>query len=791
MKKLLLVLFLTTIFSLCVAAAGAIGLYHWAASDLPGFLKLTDYRPPLVTTVYAKDGRVLGDFYVEKRYLATLADMPKYLPMAFLAAEDASFYQHEGVDPLAIFRASLKNLQAGAVRQGGSTITQQLIKRLLLSSEKSLKRKLKEAVLAYRLERYLTKDEILTIYLNQIYLGAKSYGVEAAARTYFGVHAKDLTLAESAILAGLPQAPTRYNPLHDLEAARTRQKYVLDRMLEHGWITKDDHDKAVVEPLVLRSMPDPSWGLGAYYLEEVRRQLIERYGENTVYTAGLQVYTGADLKHQEAAEQALRRGLVESSKRRGYLGPIKALEPKDFAEFLETEATDPGKLQPGDWVKALVTEATPKGLGIRFGNLTGVIEPKSMAWARNVSPKRSGEEQARAGLRRPAKPGDVIWASVVAKPGSDPKAPAKVWQMALEQEPDVEGGLVSLDPRTGEVLALVGGYSFERSQFNRATQALRQPGSSFKPIVYSAAMDNGLTPASVVMDGPFEFYDPATKKTWKPENYEHSFKGPMLLRTALALSRNTVTIRVAQAIGIDKVVQRAKELGITSNIPPYLSISLGAAEVTLINLCQAYTAFARDGSYIKPRFILSVKSAWGEDIFASKPEPVSAITPQNAFIMASLLKEVVRAGTATRAMALKRPVAGKTGTTNDEQDAWFMGFTPYLLTGVHIGFDQLAPMGKGETGARAALPIWLYYRQVVENDYPVEDFPMPPDVVMASVDPNTGLPSSGEGSLTLPFKKDTQPTTYSVVGSENGSAEEPEMDHAPAASGTDLLKQID
>ncbi|MBF0480964.1 MAG: PBP1A family penicillin-binding protein [Desulfovibrionaceae bacterium] len=790
MKKLLLVLFLTMILSVCVAAASAVGLYHWAASDLPGFRKLTDYRPPLVTTVYARDGSVLGDFYVEKRFLATLADMPKYLPMAFLAAEDASFYQHEGVDPLAIFRASLKNLQAGAVRQGGSTITQQLIKRLLLSSEKSLKRKLKEAVLAYRLEKYLTKDEILTIYLNQIYLGAKSYGVEAAARTYFGVHAKDLTLAESAVLAGLPQAPTRYNPLRDLEAARARQKYVLERMLEHGWITKQDHDKAVVEPLVLRSMPDPSWGVGAYYLEEVRRQLIERFGENTVYTAGLRVYTGVDLKHQAAAEAAMRRGLVESSKRRGYLGPIKPLDPKDFTEFLENEAVDLGALKPGDWVKALVTEATPKGLSLRFSSATGVIDPKTMAWARNLSPKRIGEEQVKAGLRRQAKAGDVIWASVVARPGTDPKAPAKVWQMALEQEPDVEGGLVSLDPKTGELLALVGGYSFEKSQFNRAVQSLRQPGSSFKPIVYSAAMDNGLTPSSVIMDGPFEFYDPATKITWKPENYEHGFKGPMILRTALALSRNTVTIRVAQAIGIDKVVQRAKDLGITSNIPPYLSISLGAAEVTLINLCQAYTAFARDGSYVKPRAVLSVKSAWGEEIYTSKPEAVSAITPQNAFIMASLLKEVVRAGTATRANVFKRPLAGKTGTTNDEQDAWFIGFTPYLLTGVHIGFDQVGPMGKGETGAHAALPIWLYYRQVVENDYQAEDFPMPQDVVMASVDPVTGLPSSGAGSLTLPFKKDTQPTVYSVVGSETGTAEEPEFDHAPAASGADLLKQI-
>jgi penicillin-binding protein 1A len=762
MRNFLIIVAVLAALLACGAGVGLVGVYYWAASDLPGFKNLTEYKPPLVTTVYTRDGKVLGNLYAEKRFLATLSEMPDFLPKAFLAAEDSSFYQHEGVDPMAIFRAFLKNMQHGTVKQGGSTITQQIVKRLLLTPEKSLKRKIKEAILAYRLERYLTKDEILTIYLNQIYLGSKAYGVEAAARTYFGVHVGQLTLAQAAILAGLPQAPSRYSPLHDFDAAKARQKYVLSRMLELGWINQEAHDSAVNEKLSFKSMEDTTWGVGAYYLEEVRRWLIEKYGEDTVYTAGLKVVTACDMTHQELVEKALRKALVDSSKRRGWHGPVETLTPDKYGEFLSQDVAQ-GGLKPDQWVKALVTEASAKGgLTVKYGKQTGVIEAKNLGWTRGKGPKT----------------GDVVFVSLASPdPKAKPGTPVPTG-LILQQEPDVEGGMVSMDPRDGEVLAVVGGFSYEKSQFNRATQAQRQCGSAFKPIVYSAAIDEGLTPNTVVMDSPFIYEDPITHKIWKPEDYEGNFQGAMTLRAALAHSRNLVTVRVAQQIGIQKVIARARAMGIDAELPPYLPISLGAASVRLINMCQAYTAFARDGTCVKPRFVLSVHNAWGEELYTSQPETYEAMSPQTAYVMDGMLKEVVRAGTASRAQILGRPLCAKTGTSNDEQDAWFIGFTPYLLTGVYLGFDHVQPMGRGETGAQAALPAFLDYRMAVEPSYPPEDFTEPPGIVWASVD-----------GVQMPFKEGQEKSVVTgVLGGEgNQNFSDP---NAPLATGEDLLKQM-
>lgn len=787
MKKLLILLTLLFIVGSFTGVAALIGLYYWASSDLPSFRKITDYRPPLVTTIYTRDNKVLGYLYSEKRFLVTLSEMPAYLPKAFLAAEDSTFYQHEGVDISAIFRAMIKNLQRGGIKQGGSTITQQIIKRLLLSSEKSYKRKIREAILAYRLEKYLTKDEILTIYLNQIYLGSRAYGVEAAARTYFGVHVGDLTIAQAALLAGLPQAPTRYSPFRDFESAKTRQKYVLGRMLVQGWITQDQYDKAVVEPLVFKSMPDPSWEVAPFYLEEVRRELIDRFGEDQVYNGGLHVHTAVDLKHQEAAERALREGLVASERRRGYKPSLEKLEKDKYADFFEHSNVPDFLMTPGRWLKALVMEVTPQGAVVRFGDKMGLIAANELGWAKGR-----------------VEPGDMVWASVLAapdktapeKPAPEP-APAKagkkakpaeptpparqsrpLWKLSMEFEPRIEGAMVSMDPRTGEVLACVGGFSFEKSQFNRATQSFRQPGSSFKPIVYSVAMDNGMTPATVIDDGPFSYRDPWSGQVWSPGNYEGDYGGPMTIRTALSKSKNLVTVRVAQQVGMKKIVERAQELGLRGDFGPYLPVSLGAVAVNLLDMIRAYSAFARDGSIINPRFILDVKSPWGEEVYTNKPEIKQVLSPQTAYIMDCLLKEVVRAGTGAGAKVLGRPIAGKTGTTNDFQDAWFMGFSPYLLTGCYIGFDQPRPMGKGETGGRAALPIWLSYRKAVEDDYPVEDFAKPAGIVMGTVD---GVP--------MPFKE----------GTERGVATSPDQQqerelftdpNAPLGKGEDLLKQM-
>lgn len=773
--KILLVLFILGVF---LAAGAGVGLYYWAQEDLPGFTKLSDYSPALATTVRARDGRILGYFYREKRFLIPLSMMSPITVKAFLAAEDSGFYQHEGVDLPGIFRAAVKNVVAGSIVQGGSTITQQVIKSMLLTPERSYERKIKEIILAYRLEKYLTKDEILTIYLNQIYLGAKAYGVEAAAREYFGVSASQLTLAQAALLAGLPKAPSRYSPYGNPERARERQLYVLSRLRDLGWINGPEYEAAVNEPLVYGAQEDPSWKIGPYYLEEVRRQLVEMYGEDRVYAGGLQVRTAVDLDHQTFADQALREGLRETSKRHGWQGPVMNLELDGYEEFLRGQRVD--GLKAGDWTQVLVTGVEKAGAKVRFGTRSGVIPVASMEWARQPNPKLAPEEVGKVSdARKVLKPGEVIWASVVETSEDKP------WKLALEQEPKVEGALVSMDPRSGEVLALCGGYDFFRSQFNRATQALRQPGSAFKPIVYSAALDNGFTAASIVLDAPI-VYEDGTGEMWKPENFEGIFYGPTLLRTALVKSRNLVTIRVAQQVGIRKIIERGQAMGLTGIMEPNLSLALGSGQFSPLNMCQAYSAFARGGSYIKPRFIESVASPWGEQLFTSAPETGQAMPPETAYIISHLLQQVIQEGTGVRAKALGRPLAGKTGTTNDEQDAWFMGFSPYLLTGVWVGYDQIRPMGKYETGARAALPIWIDYRAKVEPGYPVENFTVPPGIVMARVDARTGLlagPGTAEAYM-LPFQNGTEPLQ---------SAGTDELDAAPGSSnagGESLLKQI-
>jgi penicillin-binding protein 1A len=777
MKVLKIFLALIVLGVFLVAGAG-IGLYYWAQEDLPGFTKLSDYSPALATTVRARDGRILGYFYREKRFLIPLSMMSPITVKAFLASEDAGFYQHEGVDLPGIVRAAMKNFMAGSIVQGGSTITQQVIKSMLLTPERSYERKLKEVILAYRLEKYLNKDEILTIYLNQIFLGAKAYGVEAAAREYFGVSASQLSTAQAALLAGLPKAPSRYSPYGNPERARERQLYVLTRLRDLGWIDRAEFEAAVNEPLDYTAQEDPSWKVGPYYLEEVRRQLVDMYGEDKVYAGGLQVRTAMDMDHQVVADQALRAGLVATAKRHGWQGPIRHLEVDEYEEFQSGRSS--AGLKAGDWLQALVTNVDKAEATVRFGGDSGTVSVASMSWARVPNPKLAPEEAAKVSdARKVLKPGDVIWVSVEEVPEGKP------WKLALEQAPKVEGALVSIDPRSGEVLALCGGYDFFRSQFNRATQALRQPGSAFKPIVYSAALDNGFTAASIVLDAPIVYQD-GSGQMWKPENFEGIFYGPTLFRTALVKSRNLVTIRVAQQVGINKVVERGKALGLTGLMEPNLSLALGSGQFTPLNLCQAYTAFPRGGTSIKPRLIESVTSPWGEQLFLATEEVSEAMPAETAYIISNLLQEAVQDGTGARAKVLGRPVAGKTGTTNDEQDAWFMGFSPYLLTGVWVGYDQIKPMGKFETGARAALPIWLDYRTKVEPAYPIEDFQIPPGIVMARVDARSGRlagPGASEAYM-LPFVNGTEPLP---------SALPDDFDSTPGSSnagGESLLKQI-
>jgi penicillin-binding protein 1A len=762
MKTFLKIAAILLLLGLLAGGAGFAGLYYWAVQDLPKIKTITDYEPSLTTTIYTSNDKVLGYLAEENRFLRSMDEMAQSVPRAFLASEDSGFYEHGGIDIWGIVRAAIKNLKAGTIVQGGSTITQQVIKSLLLTPERSYKRKMKEAILAYRLEKYLSKKEILTIYLNEIYLGQGAYGVEAAAREYFAKHASELTLAESALLAGLPKAPSRYNPYRHPKMAKQRQKYVLRQMRNLGWIDQEEYSTAVKQPLEFESMEDPSWKAGAYYLEEVRRWLLDRYGRERTMQGGLNVYTAVDMKHQKAAEASVKEGLVASTKRRGWRGPIEHLPESEQQSFLNaTRSNDNG---PGseDWFKVLVRSVDKGGAKVAFGNQTGWIDTDSLAWCRELDPSKAPEEVPDVeDARTVLEAGDVVWASSKGKKDEQGR-----YRLQLQQKPVVEGALVSMDPKTGLVRALVGGYSFQKSQFNRATQAERQTGSAFKPIVYSAALDHGYTPASMVLDAPIVYTDQETNSTWKPQNYERMTYGPTLLGTALVKSRNLVTIRVARDIGIDAVIQRAKTMGLEADFPRDLSVSLGSGSVTLVNLCKAFSGFARSGSIIEPRLVTRIEDAWGETIFESEKRHKRAISPQTSYMISYLMQEVVQRGTGWRAKALKRPVAGKTGTTDEQKDAWFMGFAPYLLTGVYVGFDDPRPMGKYETGSRAAAPIWLGYRQAVEDAYPVQDFDRPQGIVMARVDAENGL-LAGPGtqkSYLLPFKAGTQPERISPKG---------------------------
>lgn len=799
-KRILLGLgILVLVLGLCGSAAIAM-LFYWASRDLPNIRRIADFNPPQATTILARDGSPLGSLYHEKRYMAPLSLMSRYIPMAFLAAEDDGFYRHGGVDPIAIARAAIINMQRGSAGQGGSTITQQIIKQLLLTPEKSYQRKIKEAILAYRLERHLTKDEILTIYLNQIFLGQHAYGVEAAARTFFGKHATDITLAESAVLAGMPQAPSRYNPFRHPEAAKARQMYVLGRLRTLNWITQEEYDQAVKEPLVYWTMPEGQGRASAWYLEETRRLLIDffneqnlrnlgvttrKYGEDYVYEAGLTVKTAMDPAHQTAAEAGLRQGLEELDKRQGWRGPVENISAADRAAFLKNTPFSPLDLVGGNWVKALVTHVESNGADVLLGETyKGRVDVATMSWAREPNPKVAGiYAPAVKDARKVLHAGDVIW--VAARTGKetvrDAKGkkierdieyepsnvkPAVPISLALQQIPLVQGALASIEPESGDVVALIGGYQFGDSHFNRATQARRQPGSSFKPVVYSAALDKGFTASSTLLDAPFVHVNAYTDKIWRPSNYEGNYKGPLPLHRALALSRNTCTVRVADQIGIDAVIERAKALGLEPHFPRELAVSLGAVAVSPLNMAQAYTAFANLGQAARPRIITSITDSSGREIYRQDPEHWQAISPQNAFIMATLLKEVVTSGTAGRAKVLNKPMGGKTGTTNEEHDAWFVGFTPYLVTSVYVGYDQLQPLGRLEQGGRTAAPIFVYYRREVEDQYPPDDFPMPDGIVMS-------------GGL-----------AYKADEPMNGTATMPMEENSVGQQGEDLLKQL-
>jgi penicillin-binding protein 1A len=759
--RLLYLFFLTVVGCLLLVGLFGGGSYFYFTRDLPKISSLKDYRPPIITTVYSDDKRKLAEFFKERRVIVPLSKIPRTLIRAFVAAEDARFFQHEGIDFLSITRAFLKNIEAGTIIQGGSTITQQVAKSFFLSPEKSYARKVREAVLAYRIDKAFTKDEILFLYLNQIYLGHGAYGVEAAAENYFGKSVVDLNLAECAILAGLPQAPSRYSPFLHPERAKQRQIYALNRMIGVGYITNVEATEAINTQLDIK--PRRNWYIeeAPYYTEYVRKYLEEEYGREILYKEGLTIHTAVNVEAQKAARIALNNGLLALDKRQGYRGPLKHLEPEEFEAFsqeiqasLEKQPLEPERVIQG--IVIAVSDSDQKAR-VRIGSAQGNLHLDNMRWARKPDPEIEYNRARVKRVRDVLKVGDVILVKVM-----DRKELTWDWDLSLEQTPVVEGALICMEAETGYVKAMMGGRDFRVSQFNRAIQARRQPGSAFKPLIYAAALDKGYTPATIIIDSPIVFEDIAQDFIWKPRNYEETFHGPTLFRTALAHSRNVVTIKIFKDIGIDYVIEYARKLGVESQLTRDLSLALGSSGLSLLELVRAYAIFNNQGYRVKPCFITKILDRDGNVLEENQPESEKVVEKSTAYIMTNLLQGVVQHGTGWRVKALNRPVAGKTGTTNDLHDAWFTGYTPRYVTGVWVGFDAAKPLGVNETGSRAASPIWIEFMQAVLKDKPVRVFQVPDGVVFAKIDAETGLLAIPESKETIfeCFKEGTVPTEY-------------------------------
>lgn len=754
-------IFILFILSTLLVGAGLTGLYYYLSQDLPKINTLKDYRPPTVTSVFSDDGRKIGEFYEERRIVIPLSEMPQNLINAFVSAEDSRFREHLGIDIVSIIRASLKNFQAGTIVQGGSTITQQVTKSFLLTPERTYKRKIKEAILAYRIEKKFTKDEILFLYLNQIYLGHGAYGVESASENYFGKHTKDLNLAECSMLAGLPQAPSRYSPFRFPDRAKQRQIYVLNRMKEDGIITNLEATEAI--DLKLDIKPRKNWFIERVpcYTEHVRRYVEKQYGKDALYNQGLQIHTAVNIEFQKIGRNAVNKGLIDLDRRTGYRGPLRNIPDPEIENFCTAISDKIGNKElENEHIYEGVVLSIDDGTNItnvRVGNFYGIIRLKTMTWARKPDPDVAYYENR---VKKPSqvfKPGDIILVKLLKEPQEDNKI-----EFTLEQEPIAEAALLSIEAETGHVKTMIGGRDFKNSQFNRAYQSRRQPGSAFKPIIYAAALDRGYTAASVIMDSPVVYEDTERDFIWKPKNYKEEFFGPTLFRQALVKSKNIVTIKILQDLGIDYIIDYARKLGITSDISRDLSIALGSSGLSLLELVNAYSIFSNLGYMIEPVFITKILDRDGNLLETSKLVRTKVIDMSTAYIMTSIMESVIKSGTGQRVRALKRPAAGKTGTTNNLFDAWFLGYTPQYTTGVWVGLDQEAPLGKGETGSRAASPIWLEFMENVLEGKPVKTFTVPEGIIFAKIDAKTGLLPIPESENTIfeCFKEGTVPTEY-------------------------------
>ncbi|MBF0225148.1 MAG: PBP1A family penicillin-binding protein [Desulfobacterales bacterium] len=737
-----------------------LGTYiYYLYQDLPKIYSLNDYRPPIVTSIFSDDGTVIAEFFKERRIIIPVKDISQKLKRAFIAAEDSRFFKHQGIDVISIIRAAFKNIEAGAIVQGGSTITQQVAKSFFLSPERSFNRKLKEAILAYQIDRNFEKEQILYLYLNQIYLGHGAYGVESAAENYFGKKTAELNLAECAILAGLPQAPSKYSPFRHPERAKDRQLYVLNRMIEEGYITKEEAEEAKAFELDIKPRRNLYIENVPYYTEHVRQTIEKKYGRDALYLEGLKIYTAVNIEMQNIAQEEIQKGLYDLDKRQGYRGPIKNIpmeEIESYSQSIQNEFPDDSFIE-GNIVKGIVIsiDASAKVASIRMGGKRGLLKISDMRWARKPNSEVAYYEARIRKIEDVLQVYDVIFVKL-----KNMLKDEQLWEVSLEQEPSAQSALMAIETGTGNVKVMIGGKDFRESQFNRATQSRRQPGSSFKPIVYAAAIDKGYTPASIIYDTAFTFNDPENDLKWKPKNYHETFYGPTPMRTALAKSLNVATIKILKDIGIGYAIDYARKLGINSNLNRDLSIALGSSGVSLLEMLTAYSIFANQGYLIEPVFITKVVDRNGNVLEEANYEAKKVIEDTTAYIITSLLESVVKDGTGKRVKALNRPVAGKTGTTNDLNDAWFIGYTPDYVTGVWVGFDNEQSLGKGETGSRAASPIWLEFMKRILEDKPIKVFQIPNGIVFSRIDPKTGLLASPDASDSVfeCFKAGTAPT---------------------------------
>jgi penicillin-binding protein 1A len=778
--RILASLFALSLILAVLGLGAAFLVFREYSKDLPGFEQLASYDPPTVTRVHAGDGRILAEYAIEKRVFVPIQVIPKRVINAFLAAEDKNFYHHKGVDIVAVGRAVMTNVAhviQGRRPVGASTVTQQVAKNFLLTNELKIERKVREAILALRIEKAFSKDRILELYLNEIYLGLGSYGVAAASLNYFNKSLDELSIAEAAYLAALPKAPNNYHPVRHHEAALARRDWVIGRIVEEGWITAEQAEEALIEPLEVQERGDTEVVEAEYFAEEVRRDLVELYGEDKVYQGGLSVRTTLAPRLQKIADKALRDGLIAYDRNHGWRGPIgqSPLDEESWAEELAKVARPPA---PDSWRLAVVRGLDKTGAEIGLSDGTaGWIPMAELTWARPTLKGQLVGNVPKTPAQVLAK-GDVVLVESVLADGEGEAYPEGSY--GLRQIPDINGGIVALDPHTGRVLAMTGGWDFAQSEFNRSTQAYRQPGSAFKPIVYLTALDNGFTPATIILDAPFVIDQGEGKGKWKPANYTNTFYGPTPMRIGIEKSRNLMTVRLAWEVGMSKIVDYAERLGVIDDMRPELAMALGAGETTLLRLTTAYAMLVNGGRRITPSLIDRVQDSLGNTVYRHDQRACQDCTvetwagnvppqlpdereqvadPRSVYQVVSMMEGVVTRGTGRRIRAVGKPLAGKTGTTNEAMDTWFVGFTPDLAVGVFVGFDSPKPLGPKQTGSNVAAPIFKDFMAAALEDQPAIPFRIPPGIRLVRMNLDNGrLARAGDKNVIREaFKEGTLP----------------------------------